>query len=175
MSNDNQWDQFGSFTFRKMDEVCAREIIGWQYEPPYDIYNCSPNEVDDHIQWLLTPQYRYFSVWDDAEKLIGFCCFGEDARVPGGDYTADALDIGWGLKPDRTGQGFGVRFIEAIFDIARRHFSPLAFRVTVAAFNQRSVRVCEKVGFHPVQRFEKTDTHDQFIVLKRNPEQKLSN
>lgn len=28
---------------------------------------------------------------------MGYCCFGTDARVPGGDYSADALDIGLGM------------------------------------------------------------------------------
>lgn len=46
-------EQNGASTFRKMDEASARKIADWRYEPPYDIYNCDSNEVDEHIQEFL--------------------------------------------------------------------------------------------------------------------------
>jgi RimJ/RimL family protein N-acetyltransferase len=159
--------QIGTFTFYEMDEASARQIATWQYEPPYDIYNCHPNEVEEHVQVLLKPEYHYYTVWNAAGELIAFRCFGEDAQVPGGDYRAEALDMGGGLRPDLTGQGLGARVIEAAFEFARRNFAPKVFRVTVAAFNQRALRVCEKVGYRPVQTFQSTHSSQDFVVLMR--------
>lgn len=160
--------QIGAYTFRKMDEASARTIAGWRYEPPYDIYNGDPNEVDEHVQGFLDPQYRYYTVWNEAGELIAFRCFGEDARVPGGDYRAEALDMGGGLRPDLTGKGLGASIMEAAFEFARRNFAPKAFRATVAAFNKRALRVCEKIGYHPVQTFHSTHSGQTFIILMRD-------
>ncbi len=35
------------------------------------------------MQWVLRPQYQYYTVWDENQELIGFRCFGEDAQVNG--------------------------------------------------------------------------------------------
>lgn len=163
-------EQIGEFSFRKMDEASAREIVSWLYDPPYEVYNCDPNALEETVQGLLKPHYHYYSVWNEAGELIGYRCFGEDGRVPGGDYHAAALDMGGGLRPDLTGQGRGGRFMEAAFAFARRHFAPVAFRATVAAFNTRALRVCEQVGYRQVQTFVSTHTGQLFVVLMRNAE-----
>jgi hypothetical protein len=41
---------------------------------------------------------------------IGFCCFGPDAQLRGGDYHEPALDVGLGLRPDLVGKGLEVAF-----------------------------------------------------------------
>ena len=162
--------QIGPYTFRKMDDDGARTIAAWRYEPPYDIYNCDPSKVEQHIQEFLKPQYRYYTVWNEARELLAFRCFGEDAQVPGGDYSAEALDMGGGLRPDLTGKGFGASIIEAAFEFAQHNFAPKAFRSTVAAFNKRALRVCEKIGYHPVQIFHSTHSGKTFIILMRDIE-----
>ena len=84
---------------------------------------------------------------DENGRLVGFCSFGEDGQVPGGDYSTDALDIGMGIHPDFTGQGLGSSFVLAVLDYAQRKFQPTTFRVTIAAFNQRARHVWGKNGF----------------------------
>lgn len=162
--------QTGAFTFRKMDEASAREIADWRYEPPYHIYNCAPNQVDEHIQGFLNPHYCYYTVWNEAGELIAFHCIGEDAQVPGGDYLAEALDMGGGLRPDLTGKGFGASIIEAAFEFAQHNFAPKAFRTTVAAFNKRSLRVYEKIGYRPIHTFQHTHSGQTFVILIRDIE-----
>jgi [ribosomal protein S18]-alanine N-acetyltransferase len=153
-----------------MDEDSARQIANWHYDPPYDVYNCDPNDVEEYIRLLLNPRYHYYTVWNEAGELIAFRCFGEDAQVPGGDYSAEALDMGGGLRPDLTGKGLGARVIEAAFEFARRNFAPKAFRVTVAVFNKRALRVCEKVGYRPIQTFQSISSGQDFVVLMREVE-----
>lgn len=157
----------GRYTFQKIDVDCAQQIAAWHYPPPYHIYNCHPDNVDAFIKGFMTPQYRYHSVWDQHGALIAFRCFGEDAQVPGGDYTASALDMGGGLQPELTGQGLGAEIMRAAFEFARQNYAPQAFRATVAAFNQRALKVCKKVGYHPVQTFISTHRPREFILLMR--------
>jgi len=163
----------GLYTFRKMDEACAREIATWQYDPPYEMYSFKPEDFEENVKGLLNPDYHYYSAWNEAGELVGYRCFGEDARVPGGDYRAEALDMGGGLRPDLTGQGLGAGFMEAAFDFAREQFAPRVFRATVAAFNQRALRVCEKVGYREVGRFYSTHTQQAFVVFVREVERDL--
>ena len=152
-----------------MTEACARMALGWRYEPPYDFYNPDPQHLDIIIQnSFLNPAYHYFSVFDAQEALIAFRCYGEDARVPGGDYSDDALDVGGGLRPDLTGQGLGPQIMRAEIEFAIAQFTPHTLRATVAEFNLRARRACEKVGYGITQRFVATHNGVPFVILVRN-------
>jgi ribosomal-protein-alanine N-acetyltransferase len=154
-------------TFNPMDEGNARAILEWHYDAPYDIYNIAPDNVEKEMQCFLDPQNAYHTITDEHGDLVAYCCFGLDGQVPGGDYSAAALDIGLGVRPDRTGQGRGVTYVNAVLDFARRTFPPTAFRVTVAEFNKRALRVWEKAGFRPVQTFGRSRDGLPFVILTR--------
>ena len=138
------------FQFRPIDHQTAGQIVKWQYEPPYDIYNDEDNE--EAIEWYLNPDFHYYSVWQNDE-LVAFRNFGVDAQVPGGDYSAEALDMGGGLRPDLTGKGLGAGLMTAAFEFAIQKFTPPAFRATVAGFNLRAQKVCLQVGYEQLQAF----------------------
>jgi len=152
-----------------MTASCALTALSWRYEPPYDFYNHDPAQLDNLIRnSFLNPAYLYFSVFDENNSLIAFRCFGEDARVPGGDYSLDALDMGGGLRPDLTGHGLGPQIIRAAMDFARAEFFPRAFRATIAEFNLRAQRACEKVGYVSAQRFIATHNSIPFVIMIRS-------
>lgn len=70
----------------------------------YAIYDA---HLDD-LPGMLDPENAYVAVLNPDGKLLGFCCFGPDARVPGVEYRADdVLGLGGGLRPELTGQGLG--------------------------------------------------------------------
>ncbi len=148
-----------------IDEVRARELLRWRYEPPYELYNMEAESADEVVQFLLDPQNGYYSITDEHGDLVAFCCFGMDAQVPGGDYRAPAVDIGLGVRPDLTGQGQGATYVDTVIDFARRTFQPPALRVTIAQFNQRARRVWEKAGFRPVQTFDRMLDAMPFVIL----------
>jgi ribosomal-protein-alanine N-acetyltransferase len=155
--------------FRSLTEADAWAVLGWHYDPPYDVYNLDVGESKETVRALLNPAYAYHAIDDEQGELVAACCFGLDARVPGGDYCDDALDVGMGVRPDLTGQGRGNAFVEAVLDFARREFAPRAFRVTIAAFNRRAQRVWKKAGFRQVQAFGRESDSEPFIVLVREP------
>jgi ribosomal-protein-alanine N-acetyltransferase len=99
--------------------------------------------------------------------LLGFCSFGADARVPGGDYSAEAADIGLGLRPERTGRRLSRRVIPAVLEFARDNFHPRHFRVTIAAFNLRAQKAWSAAGFRKSAEFaSKADGKKFYIYLR---------
>ena len=151
--------------FRPLEKAQAHEIIGWHYEPPYDVYNIDDGDTTAVMQDLLRPEYAYHAILTQAGELIAFCCFGQDAQVPGGTYDADALDIGLGVRPDLTGQRQGQAYVQAVLDFARRVPAPRLYRATIAAFNARAQRVWTRAGFRLVERFLSTHSHQPFVIL----------
>jgi RimJ/RimL family protein N-acetyltransferase len=114
---------------------------------------------------LTNPANHYYSITDKDGELVAYCCFGPEGRVPGGTYDSTALDVGMGLRPDLTGQGRGSQFLHAIAEFAHQRYAPTAFRVTVAAFNSRALRLCRRAGFREVQRFNRERDGLRFVIL----------
>lgn len=122
-----------------MNEAHARSIARWHYEGIYGFYDMEQDP--DDLEELLDPRNwtgKYWAVVDRDGKLLGFFCFEKDG---------DAVVIGLGMRPDCTGRGLGQAFVEAGLEHARREFSPAVFRLSVATFNKRAIRVYEKLGF----------------------------
>lgn len=151
----------GDFEYRPMDEATTRAISLWRYDPPYNMYNAV--DIEASTGRYLEPDYHYYSVWQ-RDELIAFRCFGEDARVSGGDYAAEALDMGGGLRPDLTGQGMGASIMRSAFDFALVNFEPNAFRCTVAGFNLRAQKVCLKVGYQEMEQFTNSISGKEFVL-----------
>ena len=153
------------FFVRPITEYEARAVSGWSYPEPYAAYDVSPSSVPS----LLDPRYAYHAVLNGRDELVGYFCFGEDATVPEGRrlglYDGAALDVGLGLRPDLTGRGLGRKFVLAGVRFAEERFAPPAFRLTVAAFNRRAVKVYEAVGFEVVERFGRSDAG--WLLMRR--------
>lgn len=156
------------YTIQRMTEAEARQIGSWRYPAPFSFYNPNEAYLKEYIEYLANPRYQYYAVYRGAE-LWGFCCFGEEAQVPGGDYSLpDTLDVGLGMHPQKLGQGHGKAFLAAILAFAQSHFGAKNFRATIATFNQHSQRLFANAGFQPVQRFRSShDNATEFVVVIR--------
>ena len=103
---------------------------------------------------------------DEEDALIGFCCFGFEGQVPGGDYSQDALDVGIGMRPELTGQGLGYDFVAAVLAYAEKTYRPAAAtRHRLPCFNRRSQRVFEKHGFRRQSQFLSTTARPREYVI----------
>ena len=85
----------------------------------------------------LNPE-RFYSVHTDDGAIAGFYFFAE---------RGGAMFYGLGLRPDLTGRGLGLAFVTAGLDFAIERFEPSRFVLDVAEFNERAIRVYERVGF----------------------------
>ena len=129
-----------------MDQVEATEIAAWRYEDPYSFYDWTAD--GDDLALLLSEEVRlgrFFSALDEDGVLVGFFTL----RMEGDD-----LVIGLGLRPDLTGRGLGRGFVEAGIEFGRRRFDPERIRLSVAAFNERAIRVYEQAGFTHARTFD---------------------
>ncbi len=140
----------------------AEDIATWAYEAPYDVYDMTGAEPDE----LLDPAAGFHALLA-GEQLIGFRSFGPDGQVPAWGYDDTALDTGGGLRPSLTGRGLGRAVISAGLDFGRAQLAPAAFRVTVASFNLRALRVVESLGFERVGSFAAARDGRPFDVLVR--------
>ena len=158
------------FTLAPISRAEAQEISTWRYAGPYAVYNGNPTSVDS----LLRPRFFYHSVHAESGELAGYFCFGDDARVAAGKrlglYEREpALDVGLGMRPDLTGRGLGEEFVRSGLRFANETYAPPAFRLTVATFNRRAIRVYEKTGFEPVETFGATRSHGkrEWLLMRR--------
>jgi RimJ/RimL family protein N-acetyltransferase len=159
---------FGSKIYYVLaDEASAREFLQWKYEPPYEIYNYAPEHFEKNLAYHLDPSNNIHSMYREGE-LIGYCSFGKDARVPGGDYSEEALDIGLMIKPELTGQGSGSNYVKDVIEFAKAQFNPQRSRVTILGTNLRAQRVWEKNGFQKVQEFTREGDQLPFVILIRD-------
>ena len=135
------------FAFRLMEERDARAVAAWHYDDPYSFYNME--DSPESLAELLDPATweSCFAVTDDDGDLVGFFQFQPDG---------DIFEIGLGLRPDLTGKGFGMGFVQAGLDFARAAFAPTTFRLDVATFNRRAIAVYERAGF----RLERIFMHE---------------
>ena len=132
---------------KKMDKELAMEILKWNYESPYDLYN---NELTDEAMGeLLDGSYQALN--DEHGGVFGFFCIGKSAQVPIGHnfgvYEDDFVDMGLGMNPRYVGKGNGYAFCSFIIDYIKQHHQQTPIRLTVATFNHRAIHLYEKLGF----------------------------
>ena len=154
------------FSIVAIKEEHARDILTWQYPLPYDFYN-PPQDGRDafYVYQFLRPEFAFHAILDETGNFIGFCSFGIDGQVTGGDYSRQALDIGLGMRPNYTGHGYGARFFKTIEHFAVRKFDPESVRLTVATFNRRAMRLYRSFGYQDLSQFTDASNDVDYIIL----------
>ena len=135
-----------AYRFRPMTQADAEEIALWHYPEPFSFYDASADVGD--LAELLDPALRgdgYVSVDDAAGELAGFFQFKQ--------HRPDVVEIGLGLRPEKTGRGLGAAFVTAGVKYAHSRFESSRFILAVATFNQRAITVYERAGFSVVRTY----------------------
>ncbi len=133
---------------RPMLQKDAWEISHWKYEGIYAFYNKS-DEMAVPQTPNATVKDSFVVCWEDGQ-MIGHFHFGHSGQIPTEEknvYEPGYLDIGLGMRPDLCGKGNGTAFVEMGLAFARKTYQTNRFRLSVAAFNERAVKVYERVGF----------------------------
>jgi ribosomal-protein-alanine N-acetyltransferase len=133
------------------------DAIGtWRYPGRYATYAFDDGPPD--------PADGFFGV-ADGDRLVGYCCFGPEARVPGVEEVPGVVDVGYGMDPALVGQGRARPFVAAILDFAARQYTATTFRALVLDWNDRSRAACRNAGFAPAGEVV-TDV-GRFVVFER--------
>ena len=155
-----------SYYIHPLQAEHALNILGWRYPAPYDFYDPPDDPHSDrYVREFMRPEWQFHVILDRENRMAGFCSFGPDGQVEGGDYSQPALDIGLGMKPNLTGQGLGKDFFTAILVYANTRFEVDCFRLTVANFNERAMSLYKKLGFRPVSEFTDTRNGVKYTIL----------
>lgn len=134
------------FSFRPMRWADIATISRWRYDGVYAFYDLHLSPLIS-IMALQTIMGRvigepvYYTTLDERGVIVGMFSYLRN--------QAETLEVGLALRPDLTGQaaGIGLSFVQAGMDFGRRQFRPKRFRLTVATFNARAIRVYEQAGF----------------------------
>ena len=144
---------------RTLTETDAEAIAKWRYPGRYRTYD---------VGEIVNSEAGFWAVEQEA-TLFGYCCFGQEARVPGAVEEAGTLDIGYGMRPDLMGRGLGREFVGAIPDFAVRRFSPSRLRLLILDWNDRSRKVAVALGFESEGVLRSTE--GDFLVMMRGSRQ----
>lgn len=160
------------FSFGPLTEADLEILQTWHYQEPYAVYDVEADPEDD-AQEMLDPRSVHFAVRDEQNTLAGYFGFGTCAQPWSHEQSAlysdeGILDIGLGMRPDVTGQGYGLAFVEAGLAFAREQFAPQMFRLYVLTFNKRAIRVYERAGFARVRIFVQHNMHGEMEFLEMN-------
>ncbi len=116
------------------------EIIAnnWKYEGVYSFYDMT-EDIEDYEEIISEEQRgdRYFSVLNNDE-LYGFFCVEQEE---------DNIEIGLGMKPQYTGKGNGVTFVNNILKFVSSKYRYETIILDVVSFNKRAIKVYERAGF----------------------------
>ena len=141
---------------RDLTDEEAERPLGWRYPGPYATYDA---------EGPLRRELGFFAVEDEDGDLVGFGCVGAEARVPGVEEEAGTIDVGYGMRPDLTGQGRGREFVGAVLAHVVESHPAARLRMSILEWNGRSRSVAEAHGFGVVDRA------GEFDVLVRDPPQ----
>ncbi|WP_414042824.1 GNAT family N-acetyltransferase [Macrococcus sp. EM39E] len=130
-----------------MNKPTAEIISKWDFGKDYSFYNI---EEDPFVIETFLNGHYYIVYFND--EIFGFFCDGESARMNENyELKDEVIDIGFALNPMFIGRGLGVELLKIIFDYYHEY---KIFRLTVADFNQRAIRLYKKIGF----QFERSYT-----------------
>ena len=135
------------YNYKKMNKKYAEEIAyKWKYKGVYSFYDITSDE--DDLKEFLDPNEweNSFVVLNQSEQLIGFYSYY---------FKKDIMWIGFGLKPELTGKGYGADFVKSGIDFGLKNYDydQDYLMLAVAKFNQRAVKVYQKLGFKILEEY----------------------
>lgn len=151
-----------AFRFRSMTQADAEAIALWHYPEPFSFYDSTADP--DDLAELLDPARRsgaYAAVDEEVGDLVGFFSFKRSDH--------GAIQIGLGLRPDRTGRGLGGGFVRAGLEYAHSRFDATELVLSVASFNRRAITVYERAGFVASRSFVHSTNGGEweFVEMRR--------
>ena len=87
---------------------------------------------------------NWFAVVDDSGMLKGFYEFSFHE-----EQGEKVMEIGLGMRPEETGKGMGLKFVNAGISYARSfyHYERGTVVLLAADFNRRAIKTYERAGF----------------------------
>jgi len=142
--------------FRVPTKSDVDDILTWKYDGIYSFYD---NDIQkEKMEWIesFVDSDDNFSIYNDNNKLVGNCSFY---------YIEEFFCVGLQMRPELTGKGFGIEFAKSIIDFGREKYKLNYIDLTVAKFNNRAIKVYEKLGFKVIDEFVNTIRGNDYDFL----------
>lgn len=142
--------------FRVPTKSDVDDILTWKYDGKYSFYD---NDIQkEKMEWIesFIDSDNNFSIYNDNNKLVGNCSFY---------YIEEFFCVGLQMRPELTGKGFGVQFAKAIIDFGREKYKLNYIDLIVAKFNNRAIKVYERLGFKVIEEFVNTIRGNDYDFL----------
>ena len=123
-----------------------------------------------HIEDALEapePDEGYWAVVDSNDTLLGFCCVGAAARVPGAPQDDYVIDVAIGIRPQLAGRGWSSELGRAAVRYAVSVALDRRLRTTVPEWNEVGRRAAEQAGFKWVASREWNQ--QQYEIFEQTP------
>lgn len=133
-------------TFRPLQWYDVDSIITWRYDGLYARYNLFALHLLPYIRLRALLKWmgrECYAVEDEQRFLVGYFMFRKLAHRK--------IEIGLGMRPDLTGRGYGLSFVEAGLAFGKQRYGAKRFRLFVADFNLRAMKVYTRAGFQMVR------------------------
>ncbi len=111
------------------------------------------------------PDEGYWAVVDARGELLGFCCLGAAARVPGQPTDDWVLDVAIGIRPQLAGRGWGGDLGRAAVAHARSVAVDRRVRTTVPDWNVAGQHTAGQAGF--VHSDTRTYQQQTYLVFEQ--------
>jgi enoyl-CoA hydratase len=134
-------DPVGPFRVRQLTIEDGLALASWSSPGAWNIEDAlEAPEADE----------GYWAVVDAGDTLLGFCCVGAAARVPGAPRDDWFLDVAIGIRPQYAGRGFSGDLGRAAVAYAGSVALDRKLRTTVPEWNEVGQRAAQQAGFAPV-------------------------
>jgi len=146
--------EIGTFIFSPLRWRDAFTIAGWRYPGEYKFYDIGLVSllsalVAEKLLGVINV-LKYYAVFDTQGKIMGIFTFTRFGKT---------VELGLGIRPDLMGHGVGLAFIRAGMDYAQELFHPQTYKLEVATFNKRAIKVYERAGFVRKRTYMKQTEH----------------
>ena len=147
-----------------MKEEYARQIVNWNYEDDYAIYNLPSYEKCKEMGYDMTRE-------DKKNNYIVYAIDGQVIFYLNMKPMNDKLYIGVGLNPKYCGQGMGNYFLEDSIKEIKKRYPRSALFIEVRSWNKRAIKVYEKIGFkitNVIMSKDRFGNDTEFINMEMN-------
>jgi ribosomal-protein-alanine N-acetyltransferase len=102
---------------------------------------------------------HYFAALNEDNGLTGFYSV---------DFEEDIMWLGLGLKPELTGRGLGYEFVISgiKFAVEKFNYRKDYVMLAVASFNERAVRLYERIGFESLEKYMQSTNGGEFEFVR---------
>ena len=131
---------------RRATEFDAENIATWKFEGIYSFYDNDRTEGKKEWASNIDKDENAFGIYNEKNELIGNCCFDRDDED-------DQVFFGIQMRPDLTGKGLGKEVLENVLEFGRKKYNLEKINLLVAKFNERAIKVYERLGFRVINEF----------------------